>query len=171
MGITFSSSSSSTPEENKQDVSPKDDDERPVRRRKAENSIIEEETDDTRPRKKIRQAEWERPARRREREEEAWEYRYQLLKDFKQQHGHTRVPRDHAVRGAKLGSWVRAQRQQARKRRRGIHSPLCPDRIEQLNVISFEWEPTKKKPEPKLWDSRYKALLEFKKTTWTCTYP
>ncbi|CAE8650511.1 unnamed protein product, partial [Polarella glacialis] len=65
------------------------------------------------------------------------EEKFELLKAYKQEHGHTRVPQSYvADNGVKLGHWVSTQRK-ARKGRGGrkIHA----EQIEQLDSLGFQW--------------------------------
>ena len=60
-----------------------------------------------------------------------WETRFDELVEYKAKHGDCNVPQ----RQGKLGTWVRAQRQQYKK------GKLSQDRIDRLNSIGFDWTP------------------------------
>ena len=60
-----------------------------------------------------------------------WHERFQLLKAFKERHGHTDVPFE-----GELGWWVHSQRQTKRKGR------IIPDRKRLLDSIGFNWDST-----------------------------
>ncbi|CAE8594842.1 unnamed protein product, partial [Polarella glacialis] len=65
------------------------------------------------------------------------EENFELLKAYKQEHGHTRVPQSYvADDGFKLGSWVSAQR----KARRGQGGrKIDAQQIEKLDSLGFAW--------------------------------
>jgi hypothetical protein len=63
-------------------------------------------------------------------ERKDWEERYWQLLNYKQVHGHCRVPRQNPS----LGRWVENQRQFYRK------GALKRDRIDKLNEIGFIWK-------------------------------
>ncbi|MEQ1859602.1 MAG: helicase associated domain-containing protein [Chthoniobacteraceae bacterium] len=66
-------------------------------------------------------------------DDELWERRYTELKEYRDEHGHVRVPVD--WRGnVQLGRWLAYQRQQGR---RGL---IEPDRGKRLLKLGVEWE-------------------------------
>jgi len=65
----------------------------------------------------------------------SWQPKLELLKDYKEKHGHCQVPRDHG----KLGEWVTRQRSEFNKLRRGKPSSLTKERIVQLEKLGFRW--------------------------------
>jgi hypothetical protein len=104
-------------------------------------------------------------------QQSSWNERMEELRDYKKQHGHTNVPRSHT----KLGRWVDTQRTSYRLLQMGKSSPLTQERIDMLNAIGFEWNPsenvikdttrrksnlTKTKYTP--WNVRYEELQRFK---------
>ena len=102
-----------------------------------------------------------------------WNVRLNELREYKRQHGHTNVPRHYNV-NLKLGRWVDTQRTSYRLLKLGKPSPLTQDRVDMLNDIGFEWnpsenttkdaarssKPTKTKYTP--WKARYEELQRFK---------
>lgn len=102
-----------------------------------------------------------------------WTKRLEELKEYKEQHGHTNVPR-HYTANPKLGRWVDTQRTSHRLLQLGKSSPLTQERSDMLNDIGFEWSPsentikgntksnkaTKTKYTP--WQVRYEELQRFK---------
>ena len=82
-----------------------------------------------------------------------WEMRYEELRAFKKNHGHTNVIR--SCKGAKhrgLAIWIQAQRT---KRRRGV---LGKDEIQRLDQLGFTWS-TENVP----WKVRHQQLINLKK--------
>ena len=78
-----------------------------------------------------------------------WEHKYALLKAYKEKNGDCDVP----FTDAALGDWVNAMRSMYKE---GKADPLNKFRIDKLNEIGFEWEPTK-------WDNRLEELIEYKR--------
>ena len=74
-----------------------------------------------------------------------WEQHLEELFQFKQKHGHCRVPqRSKATK--RLGSWVLYVRHQYHKHNNGQPSRMTTDRIEQLKQIGFDFEPRRGRP-------------------------
>ncbi|CAE8652814.1 unnamed protein product, partial [Polarella glacialis] len=67
----------------------------------------------------------------------SWEENFELLKAYKQEHGHTRVPHCYvSADGVKLGHWVNTQR----RGRKGQGSfKIDAEQIEQLDSLEFVW--------------------------------
>eukprot|EP00985_Skeletonema_marinoi_P012440 scaffold6002_cov83-Skeletonema_marinoi.AAC.2 len=82
------------------------------------------------------------------------------LKAFKEEHGHTNVPRGYPT-NPQLGYWVKEQRTQYRLRREGKQSPMTNERIRELEAISFVWVLQAKGPQVK-WEERLAQLKAFK---------
>ncbi|CAE8627874.1 unnamed protein product, partial [Polarella glacialis] len=86
----------------------------------------------------------------------AWEEKFELLKAYKQKHGHTRVPQSYvADDGVKLGHWVNTQRS-ARKDQGGFK--IDADQIEQLDSLGFVWEIVKAAS----WEEMFELLKAYK---------
>jgi Helicase associated domain len=69
-----------------------------------------------------------------------WMERYRQLKEFREQHGHTLVPKRFKD-NPPLGNWVNKQRQQYRSYVTGVKPcSLTDGRIEMLNQIDFCWD-------------------------------
>ncbi|CAB9503596.1 helicase [Seminavis robusta] len=86
-----------------------------------------------------------------------WMAMFEALKEYKDTHGHCRVPVDKS----KLGGWVKTQRRQY------TTGNFRRDRQEMLESIGFEWRLKRfvevKKPEHEtLWNFQYAALCKFK---------
>lgn len=67
-----------------------------------------------------------------DRTESSWNLRYSQLVEFKQQHGHCKVP-THYVDNPQLGKWVSRQRQQRKQEK------LTPERVQMLEEVGFLW--------------------------------
>jgi len=80
-----------------------------------------------------------------------WESMFQLLKEYKTQHGNTLVPYRYK-KNPKLGNWVHEQRYKYSK------EELSNNRVWCLESIGFVWG--EKKPVP--WESMFQLLKEYK---------
>ena len=86
-----------------------------------------------------------------------WSERFDKLKEFKRQHGHSRVSANYEEDGIKLGRWVERQRVDYKKCRQGKPSNITQERIDQLNSIEFEWSLRETS-----WNQHFEALQSFK---------
>ncbi|MBW2544492.1 MAG: helicase associated domain-containing protein, partial [Deltaproteobacteria bacterium] len=90
---------------------------------------------------------------------DTWEKMFSSLCDFKNIHGHCKVPqRWH--QNPELANWVSSQRQMKRKNR------LNSGYLRRLNEIDFIWHTREN-----LWEKRFAELLEFKKICDHCNVP
>jgi hypothetical protein len=95
----------------------------------------------------------------------AWRQRFQELVEYKQNHGHCKVPRKKSVY-SQLGSWVNTQRQNKRK------GTLAVERQNFLDEIGFEWGKTEEEiPQKFIWMQRFQQLVEYKQTHGDCKVP
>ena len=78
--------------------------------------------------------------------EQEWQDNYQLLKQYKIEHGKTNVPN----RDAKLGRWVGTQRA---ARKKGM---LSKDHIQLLDKIGFVWDQLEQD-----WQENYQLLKQY----------
>jgi hypothetical protein len=85
---------------------------------------------------------------------------YNILKEYKEAHGHVKVPVKHIHHGFKLGSWFKTQITQYRNSNEGRLPALCNERIKLLEELGVSWG---EKRNTTSWDSRFDALLEFKR--------
>ncbi|KAL7441549.1 hypothetical protein ACHAXM_008119 [Skeletonema potamos] len=88
-----------------------------------------------------------------------WLKNYTLLKEFKEKHGHVKVP----TKGGeydKLGSWMKTQITQYRNAKEGKLPALSEERIKLLDEVGMSWG-EKRKTTP--WDARYEALIQYRK--------
>jgi len=76
------------------------------------------------------QHDWETQTRK---QEQRWHYMYNLLKEFLQENGHTRVKQKETYRGEALGNWVTCQQSQCRDKKLKSHRECL------LDSIGFEW--------------------------------
>ena len=79
-----------------------------------------------------------------------WEQRLRELREFKERHGHCNVPSTWSE-NQPLAYWVFKQRGQYRMYKQGVESgtrnsrcSMTADRIAQLDLIGFEWSPSRK---------------------------
>jgi hypothetical protein len=93
-------------------------------------------------------------------EQEAWEFRYAELVEYKKVHGECNVPWDYSA-NLELGRWVRAQRYFHQKK------ILLADREAGLNEIGFDWRNVK----TAFWDNRFEELLRYLQQHGNCTVP
>jgi len=88
-----------------------------------------------------------------------WQHYYDALKQFIQEHGHSRVP----GHNKQLTSWIENQRT-AKK-----NKTLLPERESQLDELGFIW--SFKNIKKNNWNKRYKQLQAFKKEYGHCFVP
>jgi len=82
----------------------------------------------------LQQEEYSKPLR------SGWEGRVRQLVEYREEHGHTLVPRRYPENPA-LGNWVNKQRQLYRKYlAKETPCSLTPERIELLNSLGFCWD-------------------------------
>ena len=63
---------------------------------------------------------------KKERQDAMWNQRFEELREFKEEHGHCRVPKS----SGKLGTWVRHMRSAAQR-------PKCNEKIEKLKAVGL----------------------------------
>lgn len=73
-----------------------------------------------------------------------WEERWKELEDFKNRHGHCRVPKKYS-RNPQLAVWVKCQRRQFKLYSQGEISNMTKERIEKLSHLGFIFSPRLKK--------------------------
>ena len=83
-----------------------------------------------------------------------WSIKYQELKEFKQKHGHCKVPKN----VGSLGKWVDNQRTHYGKFLTKKKTAMTQERVDKLNKVGFYFG--KKYGEPKTWDSWINELQE-----------
>lgn len=95
--------------------------------------------------------------------DERWESKYQTLIEFKEQHGHARVPCNFVTDdGVNLGAWASNQRQEYRKREEGLPNAMSSERLQRLEEINFEWVLSIGLPTQDIWNHNFSDMCEFK---------
>ena len=95
-----------------------------------------------------------------------WDGHFEKLVQFKESHGHCRVPRNHSVDNVNLGIWVNTQRSNYQKYLAGKNSPMTQERIDQLNSVGFDWGTTVIG-----WEGHFQKLVQFKEVHGHCQVP
>ena len=103
-----------------------------------------------------------------EKYEELWQAKYELLKQYKEEHGNCSVPQDYLTDGGvKLGSWVCKNRIECRKFLEGKPSSMMTQqRLDLLKSIGFDF---KRKVIP--WNSSYELLRQYREQFGNCKVP
>ena len=92
-----------------------------------------------------------------------WKGHLQKLVQFKELHGHCRVPINHCVDDVRLGKWVNNQRTEYQSFMDGQHSTMTQDCMDALNSIGFEWA------KPRIgWEAHFQLLQDFQKEHGHC---
>lgn len=98
----------------------------------------------------------------------AWQSQIIHLRQYKEEHGHCRVPflyqKDRA-----LASFVHRMRNEFKKQQNTGKSALTPERMSDLNKVGFDWEV--KIPVETIWHSRLEDLKEFQNKHGHCRVP
>jgi hypothetical protein len=92
--------------------------------------------------------------------ESGWEEMFELLRDYKINHGNCNVPLRWVVDNINIGSWVSIQRKSY------LSNKLDKDRIKRLDDIGFVWDILESK-----WEEMFEVLTECKKTHGNCNAP
>ena len=92
----------------------------------------------------------------------SWEDRVGQLREYKNQHGHLKIP----ISDPDLGWFVSSQREEYRKRCDGKPSSLTDERYNDLNSLGFVFIGGKRKGSikapRKTWDERFQELVAFR---------
>ena len=83
-----------------------------------------------------------------------WDENYNLLKEYKNEHGNIDVPQSYEVNGIKLGNWLITQRQAYKGQ---VDFKITQDQIKLLEELGMNWHPRDKK-----WNHCYELLKEYK---------
>lgn len=89
----------------------------------------------------------------------AWNERFEELKEYYNQHGHSDVPYSHADK--KLSRWVTNQRQLKKQGK----ASMAEERVVLLDSIDFTWNPRS------TWENRFSELEGFYKNHGHCNVP
>jgi len=90
----------------------------------------------------------------------SWEEMFDVLKEYKKDHGHCNVPCDWVENNLKLGVWVSNQRSKYR------NNTLSKDRIKRLKDIDLVWNRLGSH-----WEKMFDTLKEYKKKYGHCNVP
>ena len=82
-----------------------------------------------------------------------WEFRYQQLKEFYREKGHSRVPQNHP--NSRLANWVRSQKSN--------RDNLSEDRLEKLKEVGFEFLSDLKSSRDQQWLNNFRQAEAFYK--------
>jgi len=93
-----------------------------------------------------------------------WVTKFNLLKEYKDEHDTTTVPQKEPI----LGSWVNKQRMEKKKFDEGTKTSLTKERCELLESIGFQWAKPKGQES---WERRFKELSEYKAKFGNCIVP
>eukprot|EP00536_Pseudo-nitzschia_multiseries_P001698 jgi/Psemu1/250895/estExt_Genewise1Plus.C_220026 len=94
-----------------------------------------------------------------------WDYYYPLLQEFYRNHGHCNLPKDKLYALQELGFFVRDQRRQYVRWRKGLSTTMTVDRIESLEDLGFVWaksRPKIKKTHEERWNEMVEELGEYR---------
>lgn len=69
--------------------------------------------------------------------ETKWNQNLDLARQYREMHGHFKIPKRYGVSGVNLGSWLQRQLHQYRLLQEGKKSSMTPERIEKLSKIGF----------------------------------
>lgn len=97
--------------------------------------------------------------------EAAWMEKYEELKLYKAQHGHTMVPKP-CPSNPGLANWVDVQRQNYFSRQKGESHYISDERIALLKAVDFKWNPRDAK-----WQMMFDDLKEHVRTNKPGQYP
>lgn len=100
-----------------------------------------------------------------------WTEKYEDLEKFHAEHGHTLVPNRYKS-DMSLGAWVKTQRWEMKKLKRGDKSSMTDEKINALEKLDFIWAPLEGELTGQdLWLKRYSELKEYKEKTGNCLVP
>ena len=92
----------------------------------------------------------------------SWEERFQQLKEFKEEHGHCKVPWEHP---GGLGFWVECQRRHGKE---GNQIICNVEQAQKLKELGFKWPSALREAR---WEERFQQLKAFKEEHGHCKVP
>merc|ERR1719420_1828947 len=95
----------------------------------------------------------------------SWNIRFRELIQFREANDHCFVPHSYPS-NQKLSQWVRKQRNQRKRKERGLHSTLSDERQEMLTNAGFIWDSHRAQ-----WQERYQSLEVFQMAHGHCNVP
>ena len=109
---------------------------------------------------------------RQKRDEAQWQSKLELLRQYQERNGHCRVPERSEIDGVKLGSWLTEQRAAYKRRSDGKPArKITQERIDQLEVIGFDFNDTKQKRDEAQWQSKLELLRQYQERNGHCQVP
>jgi len=101
-----------------------------------------------------------------DRNQARWNLNFDLLCQYKNDHGDCLVSKGYVIDDVSLGEWVNTQRNTYRKLQEGKPSPMTQERINKLETLGFVWEPLKDQ-----WNSNFDLLRQYKEGNGDCLVP
>ncbi|GFH61991.1 hypothetical protein CTEN210_18467 [Chaetoceros tenuissimus] len=101
--------------------------------------------------------------------EDAWNERFEELKEFKAQQGHCNVPHRYEPNKG-LGIWVGTQRNQYKLMSNGSKSTMTQERVAKLESLGFVWNRSRDRLKD-TWNERFEQLKEYKVQNGHCNVP
>jgi len=104
--------------------------------------------------------------------EAKWQSKLELVRQFRQQHGHARVPIKYEIDGVRLGFWLNHQKFQYKKHKEGKPSQLTQERIDGLEAVGC-WDVVdrKKTSGGEKWQAKVELLRQYKQANGHCRIP
>lgn len=98
----------------------------------------------------------------------SWNGQFELLRQFKRENTHCRVPMNFEVGGVQLGKWVSRQRTHYKNlmEGNGQQASITQQRIDMLNSIGFQWNANET-----AWDQHFKLLRAWQHKNGNCRVP
>jgi len=95
-----------------------------------------------------------------------WNSTYELLRQYYNEKGDSRVPEHHTVDGVDLGVWANNQRTEYRKLQESKLSNMTEERINKLEAVGFDWSLRETQ-----WNSKYAILRQYYNDKGHCRVP
>ncbi len=86
-----------------------------------------------------------------------WEEMFEILREYRKEHGHCNVPSTWVVNNSKIGMWVSIQRKSY------LNNKIDKDRIKRMEEIGFVWSPIESK-----WEEKFDLLKVYKNNHGNC---
>ncbi|MBO5470807.1 MAG: helicase associated domain-containing protein [Lachnospiraceae bacterium] len=84
--------------------------------------------------------------------EDAWIEKYELLKQYKKEYGHTNIEKRQVYKNVNLGRWCQAQRVNYKTGCR----PITAKQVQLLSQLGFDWDPLETE-----WNRRYEQYKRY----------
>ena len=104
--------------------------------------------------------------------EAKWQYKLELLRQYRERNGHCRVPLRYEIDGVELGKWVAYQRACYKKHCEG-KKPSCitQERIDELTAVGLDFKDTQQKRNEAQWQSKLELLRQYQEQHGHCNVP